>query len=584
MRASIPIRQPKSSFQAPPLPAAELLSPRNFFIAAVVLGIAVFAVYSPSLSFRFILDDHRFLADPRIQSSGHVWEYFSDYVWAQFTGGPASFYRPIFVLWLRLNFIFSGMSSWGWHFLSIAKHVGVAAMLGLLVWKLLHDRTAALIAAALFALHPAQAESVAWVTVPDPLMSAAALGAVLLFLKYAVYSGGGIRTLTGKAGRQSRRAAREKIATRPSRWWLVGSAALCLVALMIKETAVILPAIFFLLALFTSRQDQNRGSDGNTETTPFRSRLLHAVWLTAPFLCATVTYLLLRFNALGVKLGAESQHLSWKTVLLSWPATLWFYIRVLFWPAHSYAFADPDLSTKFSVHGVFLPALAVVCAAAILSWFFYWAWAKSQSDPWAQEAAGIQCALLLGTLFLILPILPALDLNALNPGDFLHGRYTYLPSTGLMLLLATGWHLAGKGRAWLLVAAGVLAIALATLTVFQESQWRDDATVFAVAHELAPHNEPVARNLANTHVQAAITLDEQGRCSEALPVFQQVTREYPSDWFAWAGLGDCQVQLNDLAAAEQSLHRAADISQNPRVREQWQEVRAQLQRAPAAPK
>ena len=53
----------------------------------------------------------------------------------------------------------------------------------------------------------------------------------------------------------------------------------------------------------------------------------------------------------------------------------------------------------------------------------------------------MQRAVVLGALILVLPILLALNLNSLNPGDFLHGRYTYLPLTGLMILLATLWHL-----------------------------------------------------------------------------------------------------------------------------------------------
>lgn len=111
----------------------------------------------------------------------------------------------------------------------------------------------------------------------------------------------------------------------------------------------------------------------------------------------------------------------------------------------------------------------------------------------------------------------------------------------------------------------MLTIVFAVLTVSQEKQWRNDATVFTIAHELAPHNGPVARNLANTRVQAALQLDEEGRCSEAMPVFEQVTRDYPQDWYAWVGLGDCFVQLNDLPRAEESLHRAADLSHEPRV-------------------
>jgi hypothetical protein len=63
-----------------------------------------------------------------------------------------------------------------------------------------------------------------------------------------------------------------------------------------------------------------------------------------------------------------------------------------------------------------------------------------------REASQVERALLLGTLILARPILLTLNLNVLNPVDFLHGRYTYLPLTGMMLLLATGWHLAKKWR------------------------------------------------------------------------------------------------------------------------------------------
>lgn len=131
MKPSRPIPLQKAPISAPPARTPELLSPRNFFIAAIALVISVFVVYSPALHFQFILDDHRFVNDPRVQSAGHIREYFTNYVWAQFTGGPSSFYRPVFVLWMRLNFILNEMSSWGWHFLSIAKHVLVAILLGL---------------------------------------------------------------------------------------------------------------------------------------------------------------------------------------------------------------------------------------------------------------------------------------------------------------------------------------------------------------------------------------------------------------------------------------------------------------------
>jgi Tetratricopeptide repeat len=280
-------------------------------------------------------------------------------------------------------------------------------------------------------------------------------------------------------------------------------------------------------------------------------------------------------NALAGKLASTTQHLPWRTVVLSWPATLWFYIKAMLWPVRSYSFADPALADAFSVHGVLFPLLALACCAAILATALFWGWSKT-SELGTPRGARVMGAVVVGTLLLVLPLLPTLNLNALNPGDFLHGRYTYLPLAGLMLLIATGWSLLGGVRVVLLCAAGALVVAFAALTFLQEAEWKDDATIFTTAHQLAPHNGPVAQNLANTSVQAALQLDEEGRCSEAIPVFEQVLRDYPEDWYAWAGLGDCFVQMQNLSKAEESLHRAAELSHNSQVIQMWQELCTQI--------
>jgi protein O-mannosyl-transferase len=575
MTPSAPHRLDKSNVSTRPVGAPELLSPRVLFVAGLCLAAAVFAVYRPSLGYEFVLDDHRFTSDPRIQSSGYVWDYFANYVWAQFTGGQPSFYRPIFILWLRINFILSELTPWGWHLLSITKHVAAAWLLGLLVWKLLRDRLAALLAATLFALHPAQAESVAWVTVPDPLMSIGILAALLLYLRYTDTSS----VFDQAEGRKSRKArSRFKNAQPSSKQsstiWIVAAAAACLAAMLAKETAIIFPALIFVLAL-NLPTDRSVNSISNKENAK-KGWILRALHQTLPFFCAAALYILLRFSALNGKLCAQTQHLPWTTVVWSWPAIFCFYIRVMFWPSQSYTFADPILVDKFSVHGVVLPAVCILAAFAILAMMIWWAWKKSHRELSGEESFRMDQALIIGLVLLILPILPALNLNALNPGDFLHGRYTYLPLAGLALLMATAFHLAGWLRIPLLCAAAAVAVAFSILTTAQEKMWHDDLTLFTTAHRLASQNAPVAQNLANARVQAALKLDDEGRCSEAMPVFEQVTREYPQDWFAWAGMADCLVQLNDLVRAEDALHHAADLSREPRVAQQWRQLRERM--------
>jgi hypothetical protein len=55
-----------------------------------------------------------------------------------------------------------------------------------------------------------------------------------------------------------------------------------------------------------------------------------------------------------------------------------------------------------------------------------------------------------------------------------------------------------------------------------------------------------------------------------------VNREYPEDWYGWAGPGDCLVQLNKYPQAEESFHKAADLSHDQHVIEQWQLLRERM--------
>jgi protein O-mannosyl-transferase len=567
-----PSRPQKLHLAAPPKRWPSL-TPSNSLVIVLVLAVGVLAVYAPSLHYHFILDDHRFTGDPRVQNPGHVWEYFANYVWAQFTGGPQSFYRPLFVLWMRVNFILSAMSPWGWHLLSILKHVAVAILFYLLAWRLLRDHIAALLAATLFALHPAQTECVAWVTVPDPLMCIGIFITLLFYLRFAEEISAS--TQVKKVKKKAQKPADMSLIPRPALPWLLASAVVCFLTMLAKETAIILPVIIFVLTLFMLRGDPPTGTE-KKGSADLLARCLVAIQLTLPFACAAVLYLFMRFNALGGKVGSLTQHLPLRTVLLSWPAILWFYVKALLWPVRSYAFGDSTLEENFSVRGVLLPALGVACVAIGLAALLFWLWKKARRDLPSAEANGIEYSLLIGILLLVFPILLALNLNVLNPDDFLHGRYVYLSSAGLMLIVATGWHFAGKARMPLLGIAGAVAIAFAVLTVSQEKQWSDDLTLFTVSHQLAPDNRWVERNLERANVQAALGLVEQGRCSEVLSVFERVTREYPEEWYAWAGLGYCYFTMNNLPKAEESLHRAAQLSRDPRTIQQWQALRAHM--------
>jgi tetratricopeptide (TPR) repeat protein len=158
----------------------------------------------------------------------------------------------------------------------------------------------------------------------------------------------------------------------------------------------------------------------------------------------------------------------------------------------------------------------------------------------------------------------------------------YLPLCGLALLLATVWDLSGKAQMPLLGLVAVIVLGFGILTAQQEGMWKDDLTLFTAVNKISPRNAPIAEDLSRAHVQVALGLDDEDRCDEAMPIFNQAIQQYPKDWFAWAGRGECLYKLNDLRGSKESLERAYALSKEPRVHDEWQMVREKMDGAAPA--
>ena len=244
MKAASSVRPQKPFSSTPPSGGKALFSPLGVYIIAVAAAASVIAIYSPALNFQFVLDDHRFVGDPRLQSAGHLWEYFTSYVWAQIPGGPIEFYRPLFLVWLRLNFILSETSSWGWHLLSVAKHLSVAVLLGLLVWKLL-SRSRGGTGRRHFVCTASGAHGICGVgyrarsaNVRRLCLSACFCTSNMRNSWLQAHS----PTLTNPR-RKSQKRIRANTKSQASVAWLIASVAAFMAALMAKETAIIWPAV-----------------------------------------------------------------------------------------------------------------------------------------------------------------------------------------------------------------------------------------------------------------------------------------------------------------------------------------------------
>jgi len=114
------------------------------------------AAYFPALNAGFIWDDDRYVTNNPLLTAPdglrRIW----------FSLDSPSQYFPLTYTSFRIERALWGLRPFGYHLTNLLLHIANA----LLVWRLLArlNVPGALLAAGIFALHPVQAESVAWVT------------------------------------------------------------------------------------------------------------------------------------------------------------------------------------------------------------------------------------------------------------------------------------------------------------------------------------------------------------------------------------------------------------------------------------
>jgi tetratricopeptide (TPR) repeat protein len=500
-----------------PAPPRSLLD-RPYALPAFACGLT-FLLYIGALRFGFVYDDRiQILDNPMLRSWSSLPSYFTSSVWAFDPSLPANYWRPLFLLWLLINRTLFGYAPLGWHFTALALHVAVTGLVYALAHKLTGDRLTAALAALIFGVHPVLIETVAWVSgATDSLLALFLLPAFLIYL-----------------------AARDPGPRRPQR--MAASLAFFAAALLVKETAVILPLLVFAYAWFHP--------DGDTPRAP---RLRAALAATAPYLVVTAAYLLARVFVLH-GLGHDQNQASLLTLLLTWPSLLWLYLRLLLFPYGVSPYYDLKLVTAVDIRHVLLPGLAVAAGAAAFGLGLRWL--RSHRDESASSSALTpQLAAFLGA-WILLPILPVLYLRPLPPEDFAHARYLYLSSMGFAILLAAGLRRLPAGRRKLfgspasqVAAALFIVLALAASNALQQLHWADNLLLYSRGVTVAPHNP---RGLTNMGVE----LGMRGQYPKAVPFFLRALQQEPSFWFANYNLGYTYLRMSDYRQAERYLQTA----------------------------
>ncbi len=383
-------------------------------------------------------------------------------------GEISNYYRPVPVTLFMLQYQLWGASPFGYHAVVILCHAAAAILLYHVLKALARDPAAALWAAALFALHPIQNETVNYVDHVEGIQAFAwGLLALLLHVR-------------GK---------------RP--WSLLCWA----LSLLSKEEAVVLFPVMALFEWYRPREEK--------EPPPALRGLLERLWAHGTVLAVYLVLHVTVFNFLKLPLhqyGAQQgSFASLPLRLLTFAKALLVYLRLLVLPTGLHfdrdmapaAFGDP-----------WAWAAAAACAAVLGA-----LWRLSRDEPAAKA----------GLLWFLAALLPYCGLVPFN--NILAEHFLYIPSAGLLL---TAVVLARRASGFLAPGAGV-TLMLPVLVFYgwqnlsRNRDWQDASRIYASTLKGNPGSFRAANNLGVEHFRA-------GRHDEALRSFElalRANRLYP---------------------------------------------------------
>ncbi len=456
-----------------------------------------FCAYAPAWNGKPIFDDFMYLINTvelrSLSGLGHLW------IEPQTTRQ----YHPLLdtVFWVEDKLW--GDSMLGYHLVNILIHAASA----LLLLKILRQLKipGAWLACTIFALHPVQAESVAWLAeLKNTLSGLFLFAAILAYLRFD----------------QSRSV----------RWYAL-VLLLFVLGLMVKAIVAIFPAAL-LIAVWWKRKRVEWKKDV-APLIPFVALGIAAAIFTA----------WMEREFAGAK-GEGFEFSAIERFLIAGRA-FWFYIGKLFWPANL-VLIYPRWNVDASVWWQYLFPIAALG-------FYVFAWV------FRQKWRGLLASLLFFAVAAV-PMLGFFNISFFRL-SFVADHFQYIPSIGIitpvsagLAILLTRWHgwrrTAGYGFCFVLFAI------LTVLTWNQSHMYRDAETCYRTVIEKNPQSW-------EAHVEIGRALFDKELLDEASAQFQRALEINPDrPWRAYDGLGSVFLKKGRIDEAIVNFEKALESNPN----------------------
>jgi protein O-mannosyl-transferase len=475
-----PLASPAGSARAPAVkPAtvetAGLTRPAYKILLFPALVLVTLLAYYPAWRGGMLWDDDAHMTSVELQSADGLRRIWFDL-------GATQQYYPVVHSAFWILHKFWGDATFGYHVVNIVLHALSAFLVVVILRRLAVP--GALLAGALFALHPVHVESVAWITeLKNTLSGVFYLAAALLYVQFD--------------------SSRRRV------WYALAFVLFCL-ALLSKSVTATLPAV--LLVVFWWKRGRLSWQRDVVPILPF-----FVVGIAAGLLTAWVEH-----TFIGAR-GAEFHFTIVERFLIAGRAA-WFYLAKLIWPVNL-IFVYPRWQIDPRVWWQYLYPIGLVAAALVL-----WRFRTTSRAPLV--ALLIFC----GTLF------PALGFVNVFPFrySFVADHFQYLASIAVLALIAAGVAMivrrfttspALETPVFAIIVL-ILGGAVGTLTWRQSRQYVSAETLYRVTIARNPSAWMAYNNLGMLKLQGS-----PDGLPEAMTLLQTSLRLYPGNAEAHNNLG-----------------------------------------------
>jgi tetratricopeptide (TPR) repeat protein len=433
------------------------LDKRRTIWICLFLAVLTLAVYAQALRCQFLaFDDEAYVTENRHVLPGLT---FADIGWA-FRSVTAGNWHPLTMLSHMLDCQIYGLRPWGHHLTSILLHTANTVLLFLALARMTGAIWRSAIVAALFAVHPAHVESVAWIAErKDVLCGFFCLLAIWAYVK-------------------NRTPARPEPRT-------TGVMLLFILALMSKPMAVTLPFVLLLLDFWPL--ERVRGLDW-----PVWRRLVLEKWpllLLSALWCGITVWAQRKGEAV-----ASEAVLPLSERIIHATISYVDYARVLVFPWHLavyYPYQHHEPILRGVAAGLALAAMTVLALG------------------WARQRPYVVA----GWLWFVGTLVPVIGLVQVG-GQGWADRYLYLPCIGCFVMVVwAGAEIAGRLPAVKLLAP-VALVALVVVTSRELRYWKDTSALFGRALEVTDNNYLAMTLLGNAEM-------DQGKSEDAIRLYRR---------------------------------------------------------------